>query len=239
MATLIPKNWSSFQHYKDRAPAWIKLHGDLLDDFEFHCLPLASKALAPMLWLLASKYDGGKIPLDYTKIAFRLRMSVAELEEAAKSLISSGFFVIEGELEQTASTALAQCLPREEKRREREEGEKEADTPSAPAKPPRTTKPKKTRLPDDFGISLRVLAWANERNIDRLEQHLEYFAGWARAKGAEYLDWDEALMNAIRGNWAKLPAAGPQSSRPTLADHNRAVAQEALADLGFFGDSHA
>jgi hypothetical protein len=32
---LTPKNWKSFQHYKDRAPAWIKLHKALLDDYNF------------------------------------------------------------------------------------------------------------------------------------------------------------------------------------------------------------
>lgn len=118
MAFLIPKNWSDFQHYKDRAPAWIKLHADLLDNFEFHCLQLASRALAPMLWLLASKYEGGKIPLDVQKIAFRLRMDATSLEAALKPLIDGGFFVVE----QDASEVPAECLPRE-----RGEEEKETD----------------------------------------------------------------------------------------------------------------
>ena len=51
-ARIRPKNWHSFQHYKDRDPTWIKLHKKLLDDYEFQSLPLASRALAPMLWLL-------------------------------------------------------------------------------------------------------------------------------------------------------------------------------------------
>jgi hypothetical protein len=58
---LTPKNWKSFQHYKDRAPPWIKLHKTLLDDFKFSRLPLASRALAPCIWLLASEYEGGEI----------------------------------------------------------------------------------------------------------------------------------------------------------------------------------
>ena len=29
------KNWSEFQHYKDRAPPWVKLHHSLLDNFEW------------------------------------------------------------------------------------------------------------------------------------------------------------------------------------------------------------
>jgi hypothetical protein len=33
------KNWSEFQHYKDRNPPWIKLHRALLDDYAFAALP--------------------------------------------------------------------------------------------------------------------------------------------------------------------------------------------------------
>ena len=58
---LTPRNWDDFQHYKERRPVWIKLHKNLLDDYEFHCLPVASKALAPLLWLLASEYSDGTI----------------------------------------------------------------------------------------------------------------------------------------------------------------------------------
>jgi hypothetical protein len=76
---LTPKNWDTFQHYKDRAPAWIKLHRGLLDDYTFACLPVASRALAPLLWLLASEYEKGKINASAKEIAFRLRVSEREL----------------------------------------------------------------------------------------------------------------------------------------------------------------
>ena len=56
---LITKNWAEFQHYKDRSPPWIKLHKELLDDRQYQSLPLASRALAPMLWLLASETKDG------------------------------------------------------------------------------------------------------------------------------------------------------------------------------------
>jgi hypothetical protein len=102
MMGLAPKNWSAFQHYKDRAPAWIKLHRGLLDDYEFHCLPVASKALAPCLWLLASEYEGGQITAPLKAIAFRLRMSEDELRTALKPLVDSGFFI-------DASGMLADC----------------------------------------------------------------------------------------------------------------------------------
>lgn len=87
-----PNNWNEFQHYKDRNPTWIKLHKKLLDDFEFHRLPLASRALAPMLWLLASEHQEGVIEADPELLAFRLRCSIKEVEAALAPLIGKGFF---------------------------------------------------------------------------------------------------------------------------------------------------
>lgn len=68
----------------------------------------------------------------------------------------------------------------------------------------KTTRKRKTTLPENFKVSDRVLAWAKEKSHDRLDEHLEYFLGYAKSSGNKYLDWDEALMNCIRGNWAKL-----------------------------------
>ena len=96
------KNWSDFQHYKDRSPPWIKLHKALLDDFDYQCLPIASRALAPMLWLLASENMNGMIYADQKKLAFRLRVSEQEIEEGLEPLIQAGFLII-------ASVVLAPC----------------------------------------------------------------------------------------------------------------------------------
>ena len=100
-----PKNWKDFQHYKDRAPPWIKLHKSLLDNYEFHSLQLASKALAPCYWLLASEHQEGFIEVDERKLAWRFRVSEKIISETVKELISSGFF----ELVQDASKTLAGC----------------------------------------------------------------------------------------------------------------------------------
>lgn len=72
---------------------------------------------------------------------------------------------------------------------------------------PRKRAPSKTSLPHDFAISDRVRSWAADKGHDRLEQHLESFRGKATAKGYAYADWDAAFMEAIRENWARLPAA--------------------------------
>ena len=67
------KNWSKFQHFKDRKPPWVKLYRDVLDDMEWYELdPLACKVLV-MCWLIASE-DEGRLPTS-KNLAFRLRMT--------------------------------------------------------------------------------------------------------------------------------------------------------------------
>ena len=119
---LQPKNWAVFQHYKDRCPPWIKLHRDLLNDRSFMRLPLASKALAPMLWLLASESKDGIFDGSVDELVFRLHISEKEYKDGLKPLIDKGFFVV-------ASEVLADCnqiaIPETERETERE---KETET---------------------------------------------------------------------------------------------------------------
>jgi hypothetical protein len=91
---LQPKNWSAFQHYKDRCPPWIKLHRDLLNDREFMRLPIASKALAPLLWLLASETKDGTFDGSVDELVFRLHITSKEYEDGVKPLIHKGFFIV-------------------------------------------------------------------------------------------------------------------------------------------------
>ena len=73
------KNWTKFQHFKDRRPPWVKLYRDILDDLEWHELdPLAAKVLV-MLWLIASE-NNGRIP-DNKTLAFRLRLTEVKTKE--------------------------------------------------------------------------------------------------------------------------------------------------------------
>ena len=91
---LQPKNWAVFQHYKDRSPPWIKPHRDLLINRDFICLPLASKALAPLLWLLASESKDGTFDASFEELQFRLRISEKEYQDGLRPLIDKGFFFV-------------------------------------------------------------------------------------------------------------------------------------------------
>jgi hypothetical protein len=121
--SLTPKHWDDFQHYKDRAPSWIKLHRKLLDDFAFHRLPVASKALAPMLWLLASEYEHGKITATMEEIAFRLRTTEKDVIDAVKPLIELEFFIADSTLLADRYQVAIPEKRRGEERREQERGE--------------------------------------------------------------------------------------------------------------------
>ena len=78
------RNWSKFQHFKDRRPPWVKLYRDILDDIDWHELdPMAAKVLV-MLWLIASE-DDGNLP-DKKQLAFRLRITMKQLDTVLEQL---------------------------------------------------------------------------------------------------------------------------------------------------------
>lgn len=83
------KNYERFQHYKDRRPPWIKLYNEILDDYEFTCLPDTTKAHLMLIWLLASRTDN-KIPWDAAWISNSVRATVQVDIEA---LLEAGFLI--------------------------------------------------------------------------------------------------------------------------------------------------
>lgn len=189
---LIPKNWAVFQHYKDRCPPWIKLHRELLNDRVFMCLPLASKALAPLLWLLASESKDGSFDAEIDELQFRLRIDHKDLVDGLKPLIDKGFFC-------DASGALAQrlhvAIP---------ETEGKTETETKPEKKAARKRAAKTTMPENFSVSDRVATWARHNGHHRIDEHLEVFKRKCIAKGYTYASWDDAFMEAIRQDWAGL-----------------------------------
>lgn len=86
--------------------------------------------------------------------------------------------------------------------------------PAAVPAPKKVKRPQKTTLPEGFVISARVRRWAAEKGHGALEKHFEAFTSKARAKGYTYADWDEALMTAIRDNWAGITAPTRADTKP-------------------------
>jgi len=180
----MPKNWAVFQHYKDRCPPWIKLHRDLLIDRDFMRLPLASKALAPLLWLLASEHKEGIFDASIEELGFRLHITDKEYDQGLKPLIDKGFFVI-------ASGVLALskqvAIPERERETERETEKK--------AKQKRGS-----RLPTDFVLHEEWIAFCNQERPD-LNAHKTFDAFkdyWIAAPKGIKLDWTATWRNWIR-----------------------------------------
>ena len=65
-------------------------------------------------------------------------------------------------------------------------------------------KTQKTAMPSDFGLSEAAKAWATTNGHTQLEKRLDHFRGYATANGKKYANWDQAFMNAVRDDWAKL-----------------------------------
>ena len=125
------KKWADFQHYKNRCPPWIKLQKSILDDYDFACLPIASKALAPLIWLLASEAIDGQVCIDSDFLTFRLRWTADDIAVGLEALISKGFLIV-------ASDALAERkqsarLEEIEESREEKEEKGNADGAIAPS----------------------------------------------------------------------------------------------------------
>jgi hypothetical protein len=139
MTRLRVKNWNEFQHYRDRRPPWIKLHHSLLDDFAWHRLPDASRALAPLLWLLASESANGVIPYDPETIAFRVHATRDKVAAAIAPLIGAGFLIEE----QHGSR-----LPAASKQPAASESEKETQKEKERGVP--------TKVPEDFAAAARA-----------------------------------------------------------------------------------
>lgn len=220
MERLVVKKWEEFQHYKDRQPPWIKLHKTLLDDYEFHCLPVASRALAPCIWLLASESNDGSVAHDPEMIAFRLRMSVKDVVAAIEPLISAGFLSVLhdasaalAEGKQAASDALS--LARSQ------ETEAETETDSRASRSALNGKftdfwqayPRKKskgdaekawlKIKPDEQLTARIIAaveqaktsadWTSEGG-----RYVPYPASWLNAKG-----WEDEIAGAPQGGERK------------------------------------
>lgn len=212
---LVPKNWTIFQHYKDRCPPWVKLHRELLNDKQFMCLPVASKALAPLLWLLASESKTGEFDGSIEELVFRLRFTTKEVEAGLKPLIDKGFFL-------SASGVLADCLqdaiPETEGEREERERQKQLALdvklgfvefwkcyPKKIAKP--NAEKAWMKISPDVDLAKRIIhAISAQKLIEREEQFIPYPASWLNARR-----WEDGLDGGKPANGLKYWQKGYQS----------------------------
>ena len=204
---LQPKNWAVFQHYKDRCPPWIKLHRDLLNNRAYICLPIASKALAPMLWLLASESKDGVFDGSLDELVFRLHITPKEYQDGVKPLIDKDFFVVvSGVLAERKQPAIPET-----------EGETETET-----------KKKATIVAPPEGVSDSVWqefkslrkakkAPITQRAIDKISEEAN-LAGWTLEKALE-----ECIVRgwqAFKAEWVAKKGNPADNIRLTVPPSN-------------------
>lgn len=150
--------WDEKQHYKKRdasratPPPWIKLHYNLIDSEKFQTMPLSSKALAPQLWLLASRYNGS-VNIELNSLQWKLRgWSKEEISEGLKPLIDKGYLIL-------SSASLEPCYSKYSTEKESngcstQEEKKNPDSPtgeSVPIPQKSTEKKQADQLKEAFG----------------------------------------------------------------------------------------
>ena len=204
---LQPKNWAVFQHYKDRCPPWIKLHRDLLNDRAYMRLPIASKAIAPMLWLLASESKDGVFDGSLDELVFRLHITPKEYQDGVKPLIDNDFFIlVSGVLAERKQVAIPET-----------EGETETET-----------KKKATSVAPPIGVSDSVWqefktlrkakkAPITQRAIDAITSEANK-AGWTLEKALE-----ECVVRgwqAFKADWVATKANPADIVRLTVPSKN-------------------
>jgi hypothetical protein len=155
MRRLRIKNWAEFQHYRTRRPPWIKLHRGLLDDLGWHRLPETSRAVGPMLWLLASEHADGVIPYDLETIAFRLHMTADKVDAALGPLIGAGFVIEEHDASEPLAAGKQPASPESERESE-SESERDTRAHEPPNKIPETTVASAVRARPGPSTSLRA-----------------------------------------------------------------------------------
>jgi hypothetical protein len=178
------RNWTKFQHYKNRNPPWIKLHTELLENYEFARLPDASKLLALCIWLLAARSDN-RIPADPAWIQSKCNL---KSKPDLQPLLDGGFIEWIQSLpsaEHIASTMLADCQQSADSEERR--GETEAERASAVKRPSK-------RVPEDFTPDL-AYASAQIPDIDA-EAEAQKFRDWEFAKPRS--DWPAVWRTWIR-----------------------------------------
>ena len=217
MQYLRVKNWAHFQHYKDRSPPWIKLHRELLRDYQFACLQDASKLHLMLIWLLASQL-GNKIPADAEWIQ---RQIGSEHPPDLEALISHGFLVPD-------SDVLAEC--KQSAMRETE-AETETETERAETRAPRQ---RGTRLPADWQPNDQLRAWAVKERPDLdMQRTIDSFTDYWKGKtgaSATKLDWDATFRNWVRNERPNRTSNG--TVRETAAARRDREAREAFAAAG-------
>lgn len=126
------RNWENYQGYEKRGPRWLKLHVALINDPAWIGLPVAARALLPVLWIVASTQGTeGTLPDEPALLSILAHVTPEEVSQGLPALVAAGFIQREKTVARPATEVSG------EKSRERVETERENNSavPVPPSRP--------------------------------------------------------------------------------------------------------
>jgi hypothetical protein len=149
-------------------------------------LPIASKAIAPMLWLLASESKDGVFDGSLDELVFRLHITPKEYQDGVKPLIDNDFFIlVSGVLAERKHNAIPET-----------EGETETET-----------KKKATSVAPPIGVSDSV--WQEFKTLRKAKRApITQRAIDAISSEAQKIGWtlEKALEECVVRGWQAFKA---------------------------------
>ena len=214
------KNWSRFQHYKERNPPWIKLHYEMLTSSDWVMLADASKLLAVVCMLIASR-NNGMVPAspEYIK-----RVAYLTATPNFKPLLECGFLEKVLADDSGCLQMIADARPETETETETEKNKTKVLS-------------KKISL-DELSVD-HIAQWLMEkRTIGKYLCHdehyiLERFKDYCRSKGKRYNDYVAAYRNAFEWDTCQpKPKGTDPASKAFTAAQSIIAKRNAAAGIG-------
>ena len=209
------RNWDTYQHYKDRNPAWVKLHWSILTSRDWVSLDDASRVLAVASMLLASRNEDerGVVPNDP---AYIQRVAFLNSPPNFAPLVKCGFLIPDG---------ISESREEEEKEDRGRERVRAASVPLADA----STSHKATKKP--YGELRKVLltdeehAKLSDAYGDRMAAAIEILDTYLASKGKRYAS-HYAVMKRNGWVWEKTGGgANPKQPQPVQTTAEREAAR--------------
>ena len=209
------------------ANAWFRMYAEFATDPKVQML--SESMQRRFMMLLCLRCSNGDVTLQDDEVAFQLRISNEEWADTKALLIAKGLIDLSAKpcawakRQYASDSSAARVSAHREKKKQAcnvtvtppdTDTDTDTDKNTAPAKPSR--KSPKTTLPEGFALSDRVKTWAAGEGYsgNRVAENFATFVLSAQSKGYAYSDWDAALMNAIRKDWAGVGSA-PLPADPT------------------------
>ena len=88
---IVIPNWDTFQHYKDRRPAWVKLHLDLLGNDAWLDLSAEDRCLLITIWMLVGRYGNGRVNASLRWLQAQANLPLSNRYRGLERLNHAGF----------------------------------------------------------------------------------------------------------------------------------------------------